>query len=484
MTKLTKIIIAIVLVLAIAAGGAWAGWNYYNDTYIKIDGVQYRRDISELDLSGGPVEQLELIPELTQLKVLDMSNTGLTAEQYETLCAALPDCEVLWTPPFQGSYWDMFTQSISITSLTEADISEMDYLTQLQTVDATACHDYAQIMALIAHRPEVAVTYNVNIGGTDYLWDTAGLTLDTPDPAELAEKFQYLPNLTTLTVTAPNPADTAALLQLGVDYPNLAVIFDFELYGIPMNTLDTEVDLSNIPIDNLQLVEDITSRMPNMTKVIMSDCGIDNETMDALNRRHENIQYVWTVDLGMWHRLRTDADQFMPVKAGYWLNDEECYNLRYCTEIVGLDLGHHLITNIDFVQFMPHLKYLIIADTKVSDISPVENLKELVWFEMFITEVTDLTPLLGLTALDDLNLSFMRFENDIEIVSQMTWLKRLWWRNNWGYDVSPEDQAILRAALPDVQMCFGPGSSTGDGWRLGGHYYEMRDFFGMYYMTD
>ena len=41
----------------------------------------------------------------------------------------------------------------------------------------------------------------------------------------------------------------------------------------------------------------------------------------------------------------------------------------------------------------------------------------------------------------------------------------------------------LKAALPDTEMYLLPhGESTGGTWRTHPHYYEMRDFFGMYYM--
>lgn len=476
-----KIIIAVVLVLALVAA-ACGGWYYYDTTYIQINGETYRRDITTLNLPTAAEEELAKLPELTQLQQLDLQNTGLTDAQYESLKAALPGCEILWSPEFQGTYCDMNTQSVTVTSLTEEDIAALDYLTQLQTVDATGCYDYAQLAALKEHRPEVQVNYNVNLSGEDFAWDSTDITIASPDVAELAEKLQYLPNLTSLTITAPAAEDTDALLDLCAAYPNVAISWDFTLYGVTINSLATEVDLSNIPIDDLNLVERTTSRMPQIQKVIMSDCGIDNETMDALNRRYEDIMYVWTVDISPWHRLRTDVDQFIPVKQGYWLDDSQLYNLRYCTEIVGLDLGHHLMTNIDFVQYMPHLRYLIVADTRISDISPVANLKELVFFEMFGTDVTDYTPLLGLTALEDLNISYTR--GDPNIIAQMTWLKRLWWRDFPGMRCTEEEQAMLAEALPGVPMRFDASSSTGDGWREGYLYFEMRDFFGMYYMTD
>ncbi|MBQ4224266.1 MAG: leucine-rich repeat domain-containing protein, partial [Prevotella sp.] len=44
---------------------------------------------------------------------------------------------------------------------------------------------------------------------------------------------------------------------------------------------------------------------------------------------------------------------------------------RYCTKLKGLDLGHNAITDISFIENMPHLRVLILADNDLTDISPL-----------------------------------------------------------------------------------------------------------------
>ncbi len=468
------------LLLLLAAG--FGAYRWYQDTYIQIGDVVYRRDITELDLSGSPIAELEKLPELQNLQRLDLQNTGLTTQEYETLRAALPDCTILWSPPFQGDYCDENTTSVTITTLTEADIAALEYLPMLESVDARGCQDYALLTALREQRPDLEVRYYIALSGQEYSWDTARIALETADPEELMERLQYFPNLVSLVIITPDEGDIAWLLDVCGAYPDVTIDFDFTLYGVEIRSQDTQVDLSGIEIDDLDLVESITSRMPNIQKVIMSDCGIDNETMDALNRRYDDIQYVWTVVIGNKHSLRTDETAYIPVKTGYVVfNDSQLYNLRYCTELVALDLGHHAMTNVDFVQYMPHLRYLIIADSVVSDLTPLSGLKELVYLELFGTQVTDYSPLLGCTALEDLNICYTH--GDPEIIAQMTSLKRVWWINPSYWRCTAEEQAMLAEALPECYLIYNGTSSTGSGWRQGSLYYEMRDYLGMYYMT-
>jgi uncharacterized membrane protein YcaP (DUF421 family) len=69
-------------------------------------------------LSG---RQRTLSPDTAQafpgLKQIDLRSTGLTCEEYETVRAWFPGAQILWDIPFQGEYFDMDTDSLTLTSL-------------------------------------------------------------------------------------------------------------------------------------------------------------------------------------------------------------------------------------------------------------------------------------------------------------------------------------------------------------------------------
>lgn len=481
MTRQGKITVALVLLMALAVG-AFFGWKHYNTTYIRMGGENYRRDVTQLDLSGKETVEVDKILQLQNLTQLNLKQTNLTTAQYDKLSQAMSYCEILWDVPFQGGYVDCNTTELSVNQLAEADIAVLKYLPGLTKVDAMACSDLPMIEALIQAYPDLEVSYQVTIAGTQYDPAVTELNFTGIDPNEVTQNLKYLPNVTYVEFTDEG-LDFDALIALVQAYPEVTFQFPMDFLGQKVHFLDTFVDISNTQLESVDEVAYLASVMPKLEKVDMLNCGISNEEMGALNDQDDDTLFVWLVDFGKFHQgYRTDIDQFIPVKQGYWLNDEDLYNLRYCTEIVGLDLGHHLMKNIDFVQYMPKLRYLIIADTRVTDITPVTGLENLIFFEMFGSLVEDYSPLLTLTGLEDLNLSYTR--GDPNIVAQMTWLKRLWWRDFPGLRITLEEQQMLQSALPHVQMRFDAGSSTGEGWRDGYLYFEMRDFFGMDYMTE
>ncbi len=468
----------LVLTAALAVAGLWGRRIYrqrYERTYIEIGGQVYSRDISALTLTSQ--EELAAAAELENLETLDARGIALTGEQYETLRAALPGCEILWNPPFQGAYYSEDTSSLTIASLTAQDIADLAYFPNLTEIDATECQEYAQLAALAAAYPDCCVTYYIRIGGERYAPDTQSLTLEDADVLELAERLPYFTALESVALSGelPPAEDLIALTQA---LPQTAFSWDVTILGETYPHTTTELDFSDIPLDGVEEIESGAAYLPDLTKVIMCNCGIDNETMDALNRRHEDVQYVWTVQLGTFS-VRTDETTLMPARYNCLLNNTQAQNIRYLTELVVLDLGHHQkVTDGSFLQYLTKLEFLLLGDSGISDISGVSNMPKLRYVELFMTPVTDYTPLLSCTELEDLNLYYTF--GDPEVVVQMTWLKRLWWGLS---GMTTAEIEVYKTRFPDtVETNFYHSEATSGGWRKGKLYYEMRDLLGLGYM--
>ena len=522
----------------------WGGYTLFNRHLLFLDGDIYRRDVTHLDLSHRTLTQLDRIPELTALRHLDLRGTEISAAEYEKLQAALPECEILWEPWFQGRFYPLDTQHLEVSSLTEAEVIYLDYFADLVSVDALSCDDYGAIAALIQRRPACEVTYQVSIGAESYLKDAAFITVTDEDVQELAERLPYLPNVTGVLYTGL-PEALSGIQALADAFPEIIFDYQIDFHGriLPSNLVEadfsdlpltraeeletilpylpdltyvdvtgcsipheqmadlsqrwpqvrfvwtvlladtkirtdaTELDLSGKYIGDGDLLDSLLPYFPDLTRLEVCDCGIEYARLDELNRKYENIRIIWSVQLGDEMKVRTDITTFMPVKYGVWMEDDDTYNLRYCTDIVVLDMGHMDIGNIDFAAYMPKLKYLLVCDSQVASLEPLRGLQELMYVEAFLTHVTDYAPLVDCPALEDLNISWTY--GYYEPLTRITSLKRLWWG---GVGHSYFEMQQLSQHLPDAQIVLFDGESTGSGWRKHPHYYEMRNLLGMYYM--
>lgn len=414
------------------------------------------------------------LQELAGQPVVDLRDKELTAEQYHLLKEQLPDSEILWNVPFQGATYASDIRDLMLTSLSEEDAAQLSLFPKLEHIDATNCPDYTVLVKLADQRPDLQIQYQIPFCGESVSSDATELTIPGNQPTAEMEKLSYFRALTAVTLAEPLPA-AQQIRELQKAFPEVRFCWSLDFHGIELSESTQTLDLTGIPV-TAEEVEHLISYLPQLTWLDLSDCGIDNGQLDALNRKYESVQIVWTVSIGPFIQLKTDATWFMPTKLGYKVNTEDVYNLRYCTDIVALDLGHMKISNCDFVAFMPRLKYLILADTNVTDLTPLTGLKELAFLELFLTDIQDYTPLETLTGLEDLNIYYTY--GDAEVILRMTWLKNLWWNG-----CSPQNQKLLREAMPDCRFSFGSFSSTGDGWRKLPNYYAQRDIFGMSYMT-
>lgn len=477
MKKKTKLILALVVLLAVL-GCAFLGYQTYESRFLTIGDLKYPRDLSALDLSGAPLGEWEKLPELTALETLDLRGTGLTPAQFDTLSAALPGCEIFWSVPFQEETLDCGTQTLDLETFTRQDLEALSYLPHLEKLHIQTVHDLSLIDEIQARYPGLSFSYALEVGGRHY--DHTAKTLDISDPSieELTKKLPYLPRVTTVNLTGQIPGNEDMKNLMGT-FPEITFVFDFEVFGVKTCSTAEFLDLSNIQFADTSEIDAIMPLFYNLSKVDMIHCGIPHEEMGALNQRYPDTLFVWMVKL---HRkeFRTDITELIPVKHDVWITDPDCPNLCYFTELVALDLGHMHITSCEFLAYMPKLKYLVLADSPLSDFSPLTGHENLIFLEAFLCPIKDYTPFTTLKNLQDLNICYT-YAN-AEVLEEMTWLDNLWFSQPVNRFLSQDQQQSLREALPNTKIRFERGSSTGAGWRELQNYYDMRDMLGMGYL--
>ncbi len=473
-----KRIVALVIALALIAAGGYFGYEYYRGTYLATNHGIYRLDATSLNLSGMEAPDLAKIANLTGLKKLDLRNTGLTVAEYETLQAALPDCEILWQVPIQGQYLELDAETLEITALTQEELESLQYLPKLSHVSAEGCSDLDMLMQLRKRYPEIQVDYLVTVGSKTVAGNTEVLTGCPVPPEELAERLQYLPELKELSLAIARP-DNEAVYALTQEYPDVQFRWNVELCGKRYASTVRELDLSGIQVASELEVENALKYFPNLERVVMCGCGIPSEAMDALWKRNPEIRFVWSVKIANF-TVRTDVTTFMPYQYGCAsLQGRNLSEMKYLVDVVCMDLGHMGITDISFLRYMTNLEYLIIADCEISDLSPMAGLTKLKYLEAFQNNLRDISPLAGCTALRDLNLCYNRIW-DFSPLYELEHLEHLWIMDNYVNNYTRDE---LEARFPDATIMYHTFSSTGNGWRNIPGYYEQRDLLGMWYMT-
>lgn len=447
---------------------------------VPFQGSYYSSRTEKLTVSQLADEDLEMLEYFPALKSVD----AWDCEDYDALLQfqqRRPLCKVFYDVPLAGKNWDCDVELLEIENV---DLQELDaqlkYLPNVRTLHLTGeLPRMSQLQPVLDKYPQVALSWDVDMG--DLVLELDAKKLDfadfgDKDPEEIAKLISYLPALEEVNMLGCDvPVETVA--ALAQENPHVTFLCDVQIGPFTFRSDVQEIDLSGHVFEDVSEIEAVLSCFSNLEKVIMCNCGIPSEEMDALNKRHEDVKFVWS----FWiehYEVRTDDIYFMPRKYELKCGDESIRDLKYCEDMVCIDIGHSLsVTHCEWAANMPNLKYLILADTSVKDLTPLSGLNNLVFLEIFLSQVRDYTPLLGCTGLEELNLCYTY--GDIETLTHMTWLKRLWIGNNWrAYEYADE----FAQNMPNCEINMKTPSSTGQGWRKTQNYFDMRDILGMFYM--
>ena len=444
---------------------------------VPIQGRFYPQDTESLTVAELTAEEVDALKYLPELKALDVGDWS-DLDQVQTLMDRYPGCTVRCRVPVAGEVWDSDVVSLIVEDADPEELSRrLPLFHRLQSVMLTGkVPRLAELKGLQEQFPEVFFLWKMESFGRTLETDMTRLDLTGArivSVSQLEELLPYFPLLETVTLDSRD-LDPVAVAELAAEYPGIRFLLDVTIGDRTFRTDSEEIDLSNIPFESTEAVEALLPCFHDLKKVVMCNCGISDEDMDALNRKYPDIRFVWSVNLaGM--EFRTDAVHFTPNRWGLKVTDENIYALRYCTDMVCVDVGHgSMLTNCEWVRFMPNLKYLILAETGITDLTPLENHENLIFLELFLCKARDFSPLVTLKNLEDLNLCYTG--HDWEPIAEMTWLKRLWWTGSWLARTNLKDK------LPNTYAEYLSPSSTGKGWREGQNYYDMRDFIGMDYM--
>lgn len=269
-------------------------------------------------------------------------------------------------------------------------------------------------------------------------------------------------------------------------YRDGELVWNLEVDGVGIASDARELDFSGHDLAALDLdIYTLLGLLRNLEKIDMCQCGYSNDEMSALQDAFPGIKIVWEIRLSHW-TVRTDAVAFSTMKTcaqTFYLNDEEAKYLKYCTDLVALDLGHNYVTDLSFLQSMPELKILILVDNvkgwengkirRIDDLSMLQYVPKLEYLEFFCDGVKDISFLQYTPNLVDLNISYNPIR-DATYLFELPKLERLFLEHT---KIPYSEFERLKETYPNAQLEYYGEGSIDHGWRKHERYYAMRDMF-------
>ena len=245
--------------------------------------------------------------------------------------------------------------------------------------------------------------------------------------------------------------------------------------GVTADPQQTYVDFGTSVVRDMEGLCAFLDQLPALERVDMFSGKLMREQMDMLFERYPQIFFGWTVTIGD-HTVRTDITAFSTLhgsspKPPHTSADFE--KLKYCKNLLAIDIGHNWVEDLSFLRHFPGLKVLIIGRNRVQDIAPLAQLKELEYLEMFSNYVRDYSPLTELTHLRDLNIKNNPCK-DLSPLYAMTWLERLW--AGCYVEIPREQMKTLEAAIPGCEFDWRNMPTAGT-WRKHAHYDVIHEMF-------
>jgi len=319
----------------------------------------------------------------------------------------------------------------------------------------------------------------IRILGTVYPKDAAVVDLKglhDADAAETAKQLKRLPGLRQISIGSEleTPLAWDSLKLLHDAAPQAVIDYAFTIFDRPFNLSDEVMDLKYIPMeDEGALVGKVAACMTRLRTLDMDSCRVPNEAMARLRDSLPNVEVIWRINFAQGYTARTNVEKIlasMPGQAGELVHNN-VQNLKYCTKLKYLDLGHNnYLDTIDFIRYMPDLEVFIVGMSFVEDFSPIAYCPKLEYVEAMSTRLHDLTPFENLHNLRHLNICFNFAVTDITPLYGLD-LERLWIGQH--DPVPPEQIAKYRELHPNCVVNDTTPDPTEEYWRFAEHGDEM-----------
>ena len=507
MKRTGKFITVFLIVTGLALLLAEGAYAYLKYTRFELFGHPCDIYMENISFEGSEITDIYRLENglsrFTNLKSVDLGTYHVYAEQAPQLQSVFPGVLFKYSTwvQIEGVDYPVETESISLSDHgyenVDTLIEKLSLLPNLKTVTFGENHITAFDKNLLS-----GTFPNVDFEVVE-VYDLCGLTIPadvesidlsskrfviTPDNIEsLKNDLKLFPDLKYVDFHEQK-LTWDERMEFVRAYPDLDFGWTVTYRDVEYDSMETtEIDLSKqyISINELPILKELTEQMHGLEKLIVCDCGLDNETLGEFRNEIPNVKLVWRIRMGKWS-LRTDQVTFSVLIYHYdyeRLRSKDIEVLKYCTDLRCLDLGHQSIVDISVIgEYLPELRLLIMADNWINDLTPLAKCKHLHYLELFVNNLTDISPLAELHELVDVNISYNRRLSDITPLLNSPMMERVWLEST---SVSSEDFDLLEATYPNAKVVrvVRGRPSVDQGWRDGSaRYAQMMDmWFNNYY---
>ena len=323
---------------------------------ISIGGQTWSSDAEEISVGNFTREEIGRFGEFEALKKVNADGCA-DVETILALREAMPQLEVTWTVPLGGPKFSGDDREIRVEDASAQEIADaLERLPFAESVTLTASGLTPEEQLSLTERfPAVSFGWDVLLAGRRIAPGTEVLDLEDAAVTEetLSEIDQVLPLLDAaaeLRLGDPE-ADDGAVRAFADRHPELAVAWRTALFGVEFSTEDTELIFDDIPLttEDAAQIEAMVPYMHALERVSMQRCGIGNDDMEAIYKRHiggDGVKFVWMVQVTN-RGVPTDQTFYQSYQ---WTNPDVDYyyntsnqtfeQLRYCHDMIAIDLGH------------------------------------------------------------------------------------------------------------------------------------------------
>lgn len=490
MKKIISLVSSVIIFAAIC-------FCLYTFRDINVYGHKYTLDTRTIKFDGSEIDNVSSLSQKLKpfyaLKEVDLGSFEIDAKHADELNSEFPGVELIY-----DTYVDLYGDRVSTETidldLSSKEINDLDelidalpYMESLKSVDLgdnAVPHEEKVTAESIRPGVKFGIVSTYEMYGKTVRDDADTLDLKgIDDTSELVENLSLLKDLKSVDLRDAT-LDVALQNTLSEAFPNIDFSWEIDFDGIKFDSKCEEVDLTGCDTVTADLVRSAIPLFPNLKRLDMSYCNATNEEMAAIREDFPDIHVVWTLTMGKWS-LKTDAVAFSVLIYDYThtrLTSSDIEVLKYCTNLMALDLGHQAITDLSVIgEYLTELRVLILADNAVSNLWPLTNLKHLHYLELFVNWIYDVTPLGEMKELVDLNISYNYGISNIEPLLELPLLERLWLEST---NVSEEDAKLLVDTYPGAKVVIEGEGSVDQGWRTHHRYYAMMDMWFNDYLSE